>query len=223
MLTPFDKLNYIILLVLVGACKPISTNHILGLWQLEMVNVDGWERQVEPTFIDFKSDHSFAISQISGDHIGFYKLTGSKIFLKCEAGKWFDAGWNLSMINDHIVLNGLKMPYSVTELRFAKLSRIPDFAEFEERVIGKWKLYKVRQPQKVKHLDRTSLIIDADGYYQIEDESGVTEKGEVRINTRHHRVTFTNDEISWKAWFYGEELRLDSKERGIQYSLRKMD
>ncbi|MEQ8472347.1 MAG: hypothetical protein RIC35_14235 [Marinoscillum sp.] len=221
---PPDKPNLIIVLgfiFLLSACTDIESDKLTGLWQMEAVNVDGWDRNAGPVFIDIKEDNSFAVSQTSGDHIGLYSLNNSKIKFRSEEGGWFNASWKITPGDGFIHMEGLDIPFTVTSLKFRKIDKVPDFEEFEESVLGRWELYKIRKAGEMQHMKQAWLLINKDGTYSISDADGLIESGQAQINTRHHKIIFENEEIMWNAWFYGNELRLNNKERGIQYCLRR--
>lgn len=206
---------------LILGCKSITSEDLAGLWQLEMINIDGTDRPVAPVFMDIRKDNRFAVSQVSGDQIGFYSLSHQLLELKSRDKKWFNTSWSLRYFKDHIILHGKETPYRTTHLRFRRIDKIPTFEEFETSVIGKWKLYKIREGEKIKRLSNTWFNINENGQYVITQSENQLESGTVVINTRHRKIIFVQDEITWNAWFYGEELRLENDRIGIQYSLKK--
>lgn len=222
--TPPDKLNLasvILMAAVLFGCNSLEPADIAGLWTLKAINVDGWERHVSPVFVDFKEGNSFAVSKVGGDFVGLYGLRASRIRFSSVEGNWFNASWKVTYFKDYMVWEGIDDGYRVTTLRFERISALPDFGEFEEKVLGQWDLYKIRKKDTVIRVSYTKLTFTRDGYYSIEDKSGMLEEGRAVINTRHRKVVFEKDNVLWDAWFYGDELRLNNGERDMQYSLRK--
>lgn len=217
----FICFNLSFVLFLLCSCSP-SRSDLYGLYELQVINVDGIDRSHSPEFIEFKQDGSFALSLVKGDYLGFYELTWSKLKLSSESGGRFNANWNLTILPNQILLKGLDDGYRVTEMYFSIIDKVPDFDDFEERVLGTWQIYKTRDNGDVKHAATTFMHIDAKSY-RIEVDGQLVENGASVINTRHHKVVFESDDVMWEAWFYGKELRLTNPKNGFQYDLRRVD
>ncbi len=203
------------------ACGP-SKSELYGLYELRTINVDGIDRYHSPEFIEFKPDGSFALSLVKGDYLGFYQLRGSELKLSSESGGRFNAHWNLTILPDQIQLKGLDDGYKVTKMYFSRINEVPSFDDFEERVLGTWQIYKSRENGEMERVPSTFMHIDHQSY-RIEVNGQLVETGASVINTRHRKIVFENDEVMWKAWFYGDELRLTNPKNGFQYDLRKVD
>lgn len=207
-------------------CNSLSSKEeILGLWRLEEVEIDAVKRPVRPTIIEINANNSFAVSRTSGDLIGVYRLKDNTLRMRSPDEKWFNTRWSLRYFKtfNFLDLQGIEEGFTGTKLRLKKIEKVPDFEEFEEQVVGKWQLYKIRQKEKIQKLSDTWFQIDTDGNYDIVSTEGIQEEGKAYINTRHQKIVFENDSIQWNAWFYGEELRLNNTRLGIQYSLRRAD
>ncbi|XOV92858.1 MAG: hypothetical protein ACFHWX_21990 [Bacteroidota bacterium] len=221
------RLSLLFIWLLLIGCS-YSGEDIVGLWQLEKVEKDGFikvgESQIKGsglTILEIRSNNSFAVSKTSGDLVGVYKLIGNRLELHSYDDSWFNTNWEMSSANQILELHGLEVGYGNVFLRFKKIDKIPDFSEFEDKVTGNWQLYKIRKEHRVQKLDNTYFMIGDDGSYILSENSQVLEQGKLLINPRHHKVTFEHDNETWDAWFYGEELRLTNEKIGIEYSLRQ--
>ena len=119
-----------------------------------------------------------------------------------------------------MVLTGLEYGYRTTELRFKKVDKISSFEEFENKLNGKWELYKVSEKGYEKKITNTHFLIYEDQYSITENES-VIEEGIVSIDARHEKIIFRNTITQWKARFVWDELRLENDEMQLVYRLRK--
>ncbi|WP_421894782.1 hypothetical protein [Marinoscillum sp.] len=203
------------------ACQQVTRNELSGLWELEHLEVDAVPRSANPTFIEINANNSFAVSRVSGDQVGMYHFDAPVIKFRSEDRSWFNTRWKIKYFREFIILRGLEDGYRGTQLRFKRIEVIPDFAEFEERVVGKWHLYKIRKNGDVEKVS-ASFQLDREGNYSMEDQNGLLERGRVVINTRHRKLIFEHDQTQWEIWFYGDELRLTNELMGLQYSLRRM-
>ena len=223
---PLDKerdLKYLIVFFcgLLAACSSYTRQDIEGLWQLEEVEIDAMRKAVSPTFIEINPNRSFAVSRETGDLAGVYRLSSKQLSFYSQDQSWFNTTWRLYKYKDFLDLKGRDEKNRYARLRFRKIDKIPDFQEFENKILGKWQLYKIKKASEIQNLTDTWFIIDSDGNYLIEDTSGPREEGRAFINTRHKKIVFEKDSVQWAAWFYGKELRLNNDKLGVEYSLRK--
>jgi hypothetical protein len=212
-----------LLFSLLSGCDSYQNEDLEGLWVLEYLSVDGYVKPVPPVFIDFSSDNSIAISRTSGDMLGFFRVDSETITFKSDDPTWFNSKWQVAILQGELWLRGKDIPYRTTELRFKRIEKIPSFEEIETKILGDWEIYKVREKGEPQTLQNTSFSIDKRGYYVIKNNENVMESGKANINARHRKLVFLDDETSWDIWFYGDEMRLESQSRQIQYSLRKKD
>lgn len=216
----FPSLGFVLFLV---SCNQPDRADLAGLYQLSALNVDGWNRAIQPELLELKSDGSFAISKISGDDVGFYQLDGSKIKFTSESGGRFNAKWRVVKTTGALVMKGLDDGYTVTKMTFEPISEVPRFDQFEDELIGSWQIYKSRQKGKMKRIAGTTIKIDSSGEYAIYLNNELMESGKAQVNTRHHKLMFEYEDTQWNAWFYGEELRLTNPETGFQYDLKRVN
>lgn len=216
-------LKYICLIsiCILGGCRNYTNDEIAGLWQLEVVEIDALEKPVSPTFMEIKPNRSFAVSRVTGDLAGVYRLENKKLRLFSEDQQWFNNTWKLYHFEDLLELRGRDEKGRNARLRFTKIEKMPDFQEFEDKLLGKWQLYKIRKDRRVEALVNTWFSIERNGHYSISSEQIVLEEGVADINARHRKLFFENDNTEWLIWFYGQELRLTNELSGVEYSLRK--
>lgn len=212
----------ITLIVIFFSSCTYKQSDITGLWQLVRVEKDGFVKHGTTTYIEIRPNNSFAVSKTSGDIVGVYKIIGNRLELHSRDNTWFNTNWELSSANEILEWHGLEIGYGNVFLKFEKVDEISDFSDFRNAVIGRWQLYKTRTKKEVRHVYSTWLTIEDDDNYKMISEAGIIEEGKAVINPRHQKIIFENDSISWNAWFYGDELRLDNQKLGIQYSLRKV-
>lgn len=205
----------------VVACQQVTTKELAGLWELEHLEVDAVPRSANPTFMEINANSSFAVSRVSGDQVGMYHFDSPLIRFRSEDRSWFNTQWKIKYFKEFIILRGVEEGYRGTQLRFKRIETIPDFAEFEERVVGRWHMYKIRKNGEVEKVS-ASFTLERNGNYRMEDQNGLLEKGRVIINARHRKLIFEHDQTQWAMWFYGDELRLTNEQMGLQYSLRRM-
>lgn len=210
-----------ILLPFFAGCT-YKQSDIIGLWQLVRVERDGFVKNGGNTYVEIRSNSSFAVSRTSGDIVGVYKLKGNRLELHSHDNTWFNTNWELSSANNILEWHGLEIGYGNVFLKFEKVDEISDFSDYRNAVIGRWQLYKTRTKGEITHNSDTYFIIGDDDSYQIISKDKIMEAGRAIINPRHQKIIFENDQISWNAWFYGKELRLENKKIGLQYSLRKL-
>ncbi|MFY0626126.1 MAG: hypothetical protein JXR07_07525 [Reichenbachiella sp.] len=215
------KLVLIFTCVFFFSCAEIQKKEIIGLWELYDVHVDVLPQNTSPTFIQFKVDNSFAVAKRKEDFSGLYDLRSNKLTFYSEDNLWFNTAWKVSYLGEYLILQDLNFVHRHTKLRFKKIDKMPDFQEFEDYLIGKWQMYKMRLNGSPAPLFDTWFILDDHGRYTISDESGLLESGKVVINTRHKKVIFESDSTIWRAWTFGKELRLSNDEFDLEYSLRK--
>ena len=215
------KFHKIIFLALLTGCSSYTRQDIEGLWQLEVVEIDAIKKPVSPTFMEINPNRSFAVSRETGDLAGVYRLSSRQLVFYSQDQKWFNKTWSLYLYKDVLHLKGRDEKNRYARLRFRKINRIPDFKEFENEILGRWQLYKIRTADEVENVNDTWFRIDGEGNYIIEDANGPKEEGRAFINTRHKKIVFEKDSIQWAAWFYGKELRLNNEKLGVEYSLRR--
>lgn len=215
--------HFILILYLVQlfACTNPSKGDLIGLYELSRLNVDGRDRPNGPEYIAFRKDHTFALSQMNGDDLGFYSLHGNVLKLVCESGGRFNARWRLMLCDTYFTLDGLDEGYRVTHLTYRRINQVPHFTDFEQRVLGKWQIYKVRDQGQIKRVFHTVMNIGA-ARYEIIEHNTVMEVGSAIIDARHQRIVFENEQVTWRVWFYGEELRLTNDQKDLQYDLRRV-
>lgn len=211
---------FLLFIAIFTHCNQLKKQEITGLWQLEEVRVDVIPVAFNPTFLNLEEGNHFAVAKTSGDIIGIFALRSDRLTLKSEDEDWFNKSWNTELIRDQLILTGKNRNQLNTELIFKRTSEIPDFQEFENRVIGKWRILKIRKEGRVERLSNTWLEIGKHKYAIITD-SGMVEGGLAQVNTRHRKIYFENESTAWRAWFYGDELRLTNHELNIQYDLER--
>ncbi len=218
------KIFLLLALISLGGCdNSFERSDIMGLWELKQVTVDALDRPVKPTLLQIKPNSTFSVSMVSGDFSGIYQLRGRRLNFDASDHKWFRTSWTIDYYPDYILLQGTEWGYRGTILRLEKITEVPDYRSFEEKVLGDWQLYKIRTKGEVEAFEETTFTIDESGRYAITQEGATLDEGQAIINTRHHKIVFVRDSIQWDAWFYGRELRLENKQMDIQYSLRKYD
>ncbi|MEM8940182.1 MAG: hypothetical protein AAGC64_12650 [Bacteroidota bacterium] len=189
--------------------------YVTGLWELQAVSIDMIDRSSKSLFIKFEKSGSFSVSQQSGDVIGLYALQGDKLKFYSSDEKWFNRKWNVRNYKNELIFNGLGYGYSQTELRFKSVNEFPAFEKFQERLYGDWKLYKLSGNGKDKRILNTYLQISSD-YYTI------IEEGKLSVDTRHQKISFETTETIWNVRFVWDQLRLENKESGLTYRLKKL-
>lgn len=218
-------MKYLLPVIFLLFCSCVNIDHqkIVGLWELQEVTVDVIPKEVQATYLKINADQSFAIARRSGDISGIYTFGPKSIAFVSEDVRWFNTKWKMSYIDGNLILTGVAFKYRGTKLRFQQVTNVPDFQEFENKLIGDWQIYSTQQNDNWQPLKDTWFRIDENGNYAILDSSGLLEQGQVAINTRHKKIIFESDSTIWNAWFYGPELRLDNTEFGLHYSLRRYD
>ncbi|MAE87824.1 MAG: hypothetical protein CMB80_34130 [Flammeovirgaceae bacterium] len=216
------KVLLIFVLFLVIMSCGSNTKKLTGIYELRELNVDGLDKFTNPIFLEFKDDQTFALSLVNGDFLGFYSLNGSVLKLSSESGGRFNASWKITDYKDRLLLEGLDEGFTVTKMIFNKIAVVPSFEEFEAKILGEWQIYKTRNNGKMERVTDTYMTIGQSAY-AIRLKNDTIEQGLAVINTRHRRIIFENEDMKWKAWFYGDELRLTNPNNGFQYDLRKID
>lgn len=218
------KLAVTILAGLLAGCKSYTEEDIVGLWQLEEVEIDAMRQPVSRTFFEVKPNRIFAVSRVGGDLAGVYRLEQDRLRLFSTDLSWFNNSWSMYRFKEHLDLKGRDEHSRYARLRFRKIDRVPTFEEFADRVTGKWQLYKVRSSNDVvERLTDTWFQIDDEGNYSITSAGLLQDQGTAVIDTRHKKIVFADNQKEWSAWFYGNELRLSNAKSGIEYSLRKRE
>lgn len=219
-----DIIIYIVscFFITVSSCNQQQDNKLIGLWQLESVWRDKMEIDHQTTFIKIDKNGSFALSRTSGGLSGTYTFSSKKIKLASEDKDWYNTSWAYIFSKDQIFLQGKDRIGRNLKLEFNKIDKIPDFQEFENKVIGQWKLYKIRNRGHIEKPLNTLFEINENSKYVITKGDSILEKGNAIINTRHKKIIFESGDMIWDAWFYGEELRINNTKLKIEYSLRKL-
>ena len=214
-------LTALLFIVLVG-CQSVQKEELIGLWELEKALRDKMPMSDESTYMQIHANGSYAISRVTGDMSGVYKLGETKIhFQGADPKGWFNSDWKVKRVEDHLLLAGRDEINRRIELNFHKVERMPTFEAFEQEVIGEWEMFLMMKNGIPEKVTKTYLNIDDSGSYSISDSTGVLDQGHSVINTRHHKVIFERDNTHWDVWFWGKELRLQNKEMDIQYHLRR--
>ncbi|MEQ9298110.1 MAG: hypothetical protein RIF33_06095 [Cyclobacteriaceae bacterium] len=208
------------MIVLTG-CGESENADIQGLWQLENINIDGYERPLSRGFVEFKGDGSFAVSQVDGDFLGTYTIKDKTTQLVSNTTSWFNTRWTFFTLDDQLNLKGTELGFRNTKLTFRKINQVPAFDDFENRLMGAWNLYKIYHGDQIKAQRNTQMTFADGTNYSIQEDSIVLEEGLVIIDTRHQKISFEHHETAWRAWFYGDELRLSNDQMGLRYSLRR--
>jgi len=214
---------FCIIAFILSSCSTSKNQQHIGIWELEGFKIDQFPYSFQPTFIQFNKNSSFAVAQTKKDQVGIYSLGSGKINFQSGDDIWFNNTWNFFINDDFLSLTGKDQLNRNSELKFRKVNNVPDYQEFEDRIIGSWELYKVRQNGDFEMLSNTWMNITDANSYHITNRQGIMENGKISIDTRHQKMFFESDQSSWKAWFYGHELRLNNKKAGLQYSLRKKE
>jgi hypothetical protein len=176
----------------------------------------------QTTFIKIDKNGSFGLSRTSGGLSGTYTYSSKKITLTSEDKDWYNSSWSYIFSKDQVFLQGKDRLGRNLKLEFNKIDQIPDFQEFENKVIGQWKLYKIRNRGHIEKPLNTLFEINENSKYVITKGDTILEKGNATINTRHKKIIFESGDMIWDAWFYGEELRINNTKLKIEYSLRKL-
>jgi len=217
-------LKYIVLssaLIQLGCNRHIE-NEVIGLWELDEAKRDGDGIDFQSTFIKFNANGSFAVSRRSKDLAGTYTFSSKEIKLLSNDEDWYNNTWTYSVLKEFIFLQGKDNIGRNLKLRLKKIDQIPDFQEFENKVIGQWKLYKIRNGGSIEKPLNTLFEINKRGKYVITKGDTILEKGNAIINTRHKKIIFESGDMIWDAWFYGDELRINNTKLKIEFSLRKL-
>ena len=214
------------------ACSnPTDPGILQGLWELETLEIDGVKEHHAPYYLQMNGDGSFALAKRSGDLRGFFSLKGNQVKFSSADTQWFNRQWTFEVLRDKIRLTGkgdyggspsLDLgPVGVlnSRLTFVPVKRVPDFQSFEDALLGKWELYRIRKSGRSEKLKDTWLALRK-GAYALQGPDHF-ESGGASINTRYRKVFFEGQETAWNAWFFGDELRLSNASMGMEYSLRK--
>ncbi|MEO9482851.1 MAG: hypothetical protein ABJG47_05370 [Ekhidna sp.] len=211
-------LPFILVFLLATSCT--EPPELVGLWKLDHISIDMIPRDSSPVFIKFEKSGSFSVSRANGDLIGLYQLNKNDLYFSSTDKKWFDTSWNANIYQGVLVLKGLAYGYRTTELKFVRADQLPSFDEFIEALSGRWELYKIEEKGKEQEINNMQFDI-SDQEYAITRNDSIIEKGSILVDTRHQKINFANEQIIWKARFVWDELRLENKELGIVYRLRK--
>ena len=213
-------LSYLMITIaLLASCSQKPS--VEGLWELHKMDIDMIPKGFKPTYIQFHHDGSFSVSKQNGDVMGLYKLSDDFLALSSNDDKWFNRNWKVITTDKELVLNDVKNSFRGAQMRFNKIDRFPPFEEFMEKLNGKWELYKIAERKEERRVADTYFTIEGD-HYSILEAKEIVEEGAVTVDTRHHKITFENMDISWNVRFVWDDLRLENEELGITYRLRKV-
>lgn len=211
----------LVAITIFSGCGESENADLQGLWQLEKINIDGYERPLSRGFVEFKDDGSFAVSQVDGDFLGTYTIRDKTTQLVSNTTSWFNTSWTFFTLDGQLHLRGTELGFRNTKLTFRKVNQVPAFDDFETRLMGVWNLYKIYQDDQIKVQRNTQMTFDDGSSYSIKEDSIEQEAGLVIIDTRHQKISFEHHETAWRAWFYGDELRLSNDQMGLRYCLRR--
>ncbi len=212
------KWPIIFLSFLMLGCEPQA--ELTGLWELHKMDVDMIPKRFNPTYIKFESNGSFSVSKEDGDIAGLYELENSLLSLSSNDQKWFNRKWKVIATENELVFNDVKNSFRGAQMRFNKIDKFPSFEEFMDRLNGKWELYKIVEKGEERRVKQTWFMIQNDRYILMEGDEQ-TEEGAIRVDTRHHKITFETMAITWSVRFVWDDLRLENEELGLMYRLRK--
>ncbi|RED94380.1 hypothetical protein [Marinoscillum furvescens] len=210
----------VLILMLCQACQDLTPAQISGLWRLDALNIDGFEKPVDQLYMQLQPNGSFAVTRPAGDLVGTYELHNGEIHFNSPHTPWWNDAWSLQLIQRQLRLRGKKAPYFTTFLTFTPVEKIPDFDEFEEELVGNWVLYRIRKKGKKTFPAQTYMSFTPVSYL-LSVDGKTQERGGLKVDPRHRKLIFENQETAWKAWFYGRELRLSNAELELEYSLRR--
>lgn len=183
--------------------------------------MDAYKTDFNTTFIKINSNNSFSVSRRVGDLSGIYNLSSNKLALSSNDKGWFNNTWTVFSVKGLLVLRGKDLIGRNLKLKFIRADHIPDYQEFENSVVGQWKIYKIRKGSIIEKPRSTFFEINSMGYFKIFESDELLESGEAIINTRHKKIIFQGENMIWSAWFYGRELRLNNSQLGVEYSLKR--
>jgi len=209
----------LLLLLILGCSQQVEVE---GLWELHKVDVDMIPRGFKPTYLEIKKDGSFSVSKEDGDVIGLYKVKDNFLSLSSSDKDWFNRRWKVFSTSNELVLNDVKNDFRGAQLRFRRITKFPDFEEFQQALNGNWKLYKISENGVERNVYDTQFNISNEGYSIIVSDS-VQEKGEVHIDARHQKINFQNEKMMWDVRFVWDDLRLENRKLNITYRLRKVE
>lgn len=209
------------LLITVASCEPSHTNDLTGLWQLEHVYVDMIPKYTPIIILSFHADGTLAVSDKNGDQLGFFHVASQSIHFEGFETGWFGSGWDLSVLKERFMLSGKGVSGLNTVLTFKKIDTFPSFQAFEEQILGKWELYKMKSATAVQPVSSTILSLRRDQHYEVTDQGTVVENGTFTIDARHQKLRFHEVNRTWNVWFFGKELRMEDPSQNILYRLRK--
>ncbi|MEQ6118607.1 hypothetical protein [Reichenbachiella sp. MALMAid0571] len=200
-------------------CNTVDIKDIKGLWELREVKIDEMIKPNVSTFLEIRSNNSFAVSRTTGDFSGIFDLQSDKLMLHSDDKQWFNQAWEVICYRNYMILKapGLRK----TNLKFKRIDTVPDFQEFEDSIIGNWELSEVRKKGKPKKVSDMWFNMEKDGIYSISGLDGVMEEGSYVVNTRHRKIIFEKDSMLWDVSFFGKRLRLNNDQLELQYTLKR--
>ncbi len=208
---------------MVSCGEKAATDHIEGLWELHKVKVDGIERELGYDYLRLDSAGSFAASQETGDFTGLYKVKGNVIYFNSEDEKWYDQRWEITQVDNHIILRGIERGMRTTILHFKRSDQLADLSAFEKAVLGKWHLYQIREINGIIQSVDMDLHFNDNQQYQLLTRGKILEEGTISINNRHKQIAFVDEGTLWHANFFGSELRLKNDKKAMLYCLKRVE
>lgn len=213
------KFWIVILSFIQAGCNTVEIEAIQGLWEISEVSVDKMNQPSVTTYIEIKSNNSFAVSRTTGDLSGLFDLQSDILSFYSDDHQWFNQAWEVISYQGNMIL---KAPgVRKIKLKFKRVEKIPDFQEFEDSILGSWELSEIRKKGKPTKVSNVWFNINEGGSYSIVDLNGVMENGSYVVNTRHRKITFEKDSMVWKVSFFGRRLRLINEQIELQYTLKR--
>ncbi|MEQ8906441.1 MAG: hypothetical protein RLN82_07835 [Pseudomonadales bacterium] len=217
------------------SCTPSYTeyNDLIGLWGLEDVNIDGFNKNFSKDYLQFQPEGVFAVGSRRGDLSGLCKLHEDKLYLRAVGSRWYNIDWDLFYKDDQITMSGNPyygdkinaggMPFMTRRvtLKFRRIESLPDDKEFLDKVHGRWELYKMKSKGVINKLSGVYFLLSENSNYVISGDKRYAGSGVAVVNARHRKVYFENHDTAWDIRFFGKELRLTNKRMKVEYSLRK--
>ncbi len=215
----------------VFGCDYPQKDEIAGLYVLEELKIDENPEYFNPNYLQINIDNTFNVAAKSGDISGVYSLRKDKLTLTSRDNKWFNGTWQVFLYDNEILLKG-KGTYPRdnpnapnhqlnTKLLYKKTKRISDNEDFLKQLTGRWQLYKTRTEIDIIKHQNLQFTLSESGEFKLIENGNVIDRGKTSIDTRHHKITFENENKVWRVSFIGSELRIYDKYIGVKYSLRR--
>lgn len=218
-LKQLQKVSVLTLLLNIS-CQKLSQDQVSGLWRLDELNIDGFDKPVDQLYLQILENGSFAVTRPAGDMVGTFELQNDVLRFHSVYQPWWNEAWNTQLIQGELRLRGTQTPHVTTFLKFTPVDHIPDFSEFERALMGEWALYRIRKSGDKTFPNQTYMTFTPRSY-SLKVDHATYESGGLKIDPRHRKLIFEHHDTAWKAWFYGRELRLTNSELELEYSLRR--